>query len=179
MYLLSRFIYWFLHPRPGGENQVALIAISSVAAVIWTGGIIAITIKRPDYKLISGNDLLGFAAFAPLAALIGSGVPLRILLLVFGLFYFFVAVRYIRIAGKLRQFADKGIKHWKGVSVATGAMAVRNYGLIMLTSLVAYFLPVIWPTQTCVAWCAGTMLFLGYQFLLSTLYVTPDKGTPT
>ena len=79
---------WYSSGTRASDLDDALIALASVAGVLWSGAIIAYSIhKRYTPPLRTGVQLLHFAILAPLVGLIGSGWALRTAFYLFAYFY--------------------------------------------------------------------------------------------
>jgi hypothetical protein len=78
------FVHWFSNVQQGGNDyKDALIAIASVAAVIWTGGLITMQLRNGSIALGNGLDFLQNACMGTALALFVVGVPLRAVVLAF------------------------------------------------------------------------------------------------
>ncbi|HTD37672.1 MAG TPA: hypothetical protein VK669_09165 [Candidatus Limnocylindrales bacterium] len=172
------FAHWFLTVSPGGNDyKEALIAIASVAAVVWTGGLIAMQIRNQgSVSLIGGLDLLQTAFVGPTLALFAVGLPLRVITLMFALFYLFQAVNRMRYAWNLRRQSRPGGTMTlpnRGTDPVgfRAADAKMHYATLTLVSLIFFYIPVIlWPSQKSVCIFAWGLTFIGMQMILTRLY---------
>jgi hypothetical protein len=85
--LLGAFWSWY-SSMPPEENRDALIAIAGVAVVLWTGGLVALTLRqRFTLRLSNGIAYLQLAFLGPLLALIAHGAVLRTFALIVIVYY--------------------------------------------------------------------------------------------
>ncbi|HEY1728258.1 MAG TPA: hypothetical protein VGG22_07795 [Candidatus Baltobacteraceae bacterium] len=79
---------WYSSVPPPRDLKDALITLSSVAGVLWSGSIIAYSIhKKYTPPLRTGVQLLNFAILAPLVGLIAVGAEMRTVFYFIGYFY--------------------------------------------------------------------------------------------
>jgi hypothetical protein len=113
------------------ENANALLAIASVAAVVWTGGIISIQInaQRARVKAVLGMEYLQFAFLAPLAALVAEPLWLRVIATVAGVVTFYVGATHLRKGSVSRQMYLAGFRRTRdGVDVGRFTRNLLYYG---------------------------------------------------
>lgn len=161
-------------PSGGNDYKDALIATASIAAVVWTGGLIAIQIRNESsVSLINGLDLLQTAFLGSALALFSVGVPLRVVALIFGAFYLCQACYGWLYARRLRGSARPG----QMATVPQGTFPVsvladaeEQYSLLTLLSLLFYIPVIWWPSQKSVCIFGWSLTFLGMQMILMRLY---------
>jgi hypothetical protein len=157
-------------------NKDALLATASIAAVLWTGGVIAIqlTPDRARAKAVLGMEYLQFAFFSPAVALVAEPIALRIIATVSAAVIFAIGVTHLLRGAKARYLARLA-----GLAVEESQIGVivRNliyYGRWTTASTVGAILIAILPTQTTVAWVALVVGFIGLQSVLRFLNVDED-----
>ncbi len=158
----------------------ALVAIASVAAVLWTGGLIIRQLFPSYVTMIVQNGMFFtiFAAFASLGALVTHGDILRIVVACFFLWYVGVAILSIRHFRRQRRKAEPLPE---GVDEAR-YFKLFNLGNWLQVLLLVFYIPImVYPTTECVAWVTFFALFLGYQMILTHLNQArqKDDGTTT
>lgn len=80
---------WFSStPASDQVNSDALIGIASVAAIVWTGGLIAFQVRQLASELTASLWLLRFAFLAPLIALVASAPVLRFVAMLLAFYTF-------------------------------------------------------------------------------------------
>lgn len=137
------------------QYHETLIAIASVSAVLWTGGLIIRQIRQSDPKeqtdaINAGMAATAFGALAPLFALLAAGTALRLIALAAGLLY--LAKTYGNIPNLIRARKLLTALGFFFPTVAMLAVAAVPPGLL--------------PSALLIAWEALTLDFLGY-FILS------------
>jgi hypothetical protein len=113
---------WFTS-IPTGVDSTALVAIASVAVVVWTGGLIAFTIsQRYSADLSNGMWMLVLGFTAPLVGLAMSGAALRMVAGTAALAFGTVALLQIPALLSLRRMAkNKPLKLSGKVAFADGS----------------------------------------------------------
>src|SRR5580704_19009874 len=93
---MVQFINWFLNPPPVTIVPTeGLVAIASVAVVIWTGGfIVRGWMKSTAVALMAGMNYLQFAFFASILGLLSNALTLRCLAVAFLFYYGSFFLRY-------------------------------------------------------------------------------------
>lgn len=152
----------------------ALLATASVAAVVWTGGLIVRQLKAPSITIANGLDFVQAAFMGPLVALATNGVPLRLAAIAFLVVYTIVAAYHIReglLWRKQIRMVNPAIFHAGNAHDAKMyAKQTLAYGTWTLISMIAYIF-VIWrPTPLTVFVVSWVMLFVGLQVILGRLY---------
>lgn|GEM_PF-2818785 len=175
--LWGNLIHWFLNvPQGGNDFKDALIAIASVAAVVWTGGLITLELRKGSIALGNGLDFLQNAFMGTALALFVVGVPLRAMVLALGLFYTGKSIREIAIGLPILRIARR---EGPGTIVATDlgmayaepyGKAILQYSGTTLLSMLGYVGVIVWPTQLAVCIFGWLMMYLGLQFILVRLY---------
>jgi hypothetical protein len=165
---VQTFVAWFLHPPPvAGVPTDGLLAIASVAVVIWTGGfIVRGWMQSTSAALMAGMNYLQFAYFGAILALLSNALTLHLIAVGFLLYY---GSFFVRNAGRLRKrerdvelflpYFDlvriKGFQFWLALSV------------IQFMPIIA---TIVWPSAQVLAWLCVAMTFVGYQIILAFVY---------
>jgi hypothetical protein len=182
--LWPAWVQWFL-TVPGEAPDAykdALIAVASVAAVVWTGGLITMQLKKTSVVLMNGLDYLQTAFMGSMLALFASGVWLRVIVLAFGVYYIQLAFQQLILARKLWLCHTDGEEivtiNPDGVprSVACGpyAKALVQYVFWTLVSILGYVAIFVWPTRFAMSIFTWTILYVGMQMVLIRLYTAID-----
>lgn len=171
----SAVVHWFLSVPPNGEAKDALIAIASVAAVVWTGGLITMQLKKLSTILGNALDYVQTAFMGACFGLFATGVPLRCAVIVFGLIYTIQSIASLVQSTWLLRRAKAGevvFKHKNGIWYYTERFAkgTRQYAWTTLASMLAYVAVFVWPTQYAMCWFGWGLLYLGMQMILWQLY---------
>lgn len=176
MFLRSAYTAYVTVPKQT-ENANALLAIASVAAVVWTGGVISIQMNaaRARVKAVLGMEYLQFAFFAPAAALIADPLAMRALATLAGLATFYVGAYHLRRGFVSRAFYVSGFrKTHDGIDVGKVTRNLLYYGRWTIASVIG-FGTIAWrPTQNTVAWTALGMAFLGLIIIVGFLNSDDD-----
>jgi hypothetical protein len=163
----------------GTPYSDALMALASVAAVLWTGGLIVRQLFPSYVTMIVQNGMFFtmFATFASIGALVAHGEVLRIMVGLFFLRYVWIAL--VGFRRYRRQLSEKD-------SVPAGVTDKPQYfrsiviGKRLEVALLVFYVPIIvCPTNECVAWTAFFAAFVGYQLILSHLEQAREDGTRT
>jgi hypothetical protein len=178
---------WYVTIPTGGLWEAAqtdaLLAIASVAAIVWTGGLIAFQIKAPSTVNNLALDLLQTSFVGSAFALFLHGETLRAAATVFLVYYVAITVwgLYCSFRTSLIRRFWKAIPNRDSLSdevlLAIGRAAAVYYRWTLL-SMTAFVAVIIFPHQTAVAWIAGLLLYVGLQLALRSLYFGRDKDNP-
>jgi hypothetical protein len=169
-------VHWFVSVPPGGEAKDALIVIASVAAVVWTGGLITMQLRQGSIALGNGLDFLQSAFMGTALALFVVGVPLRAIVLVFAIFYTIKSVRELSQGMRLRGIARREgpmtivVTNLGAAYAEPYGKASVQYSATTLLSMLGYVAVIVWPTQFTVSVFGWLMMFLGLQLILVRLY---------
>jgi len=152
----------------------ALIALASVAGVVWTGGLVALQLQERSSKQVLSMDYLQTVFMACSLSIFAVGAPLRFAIIVFGGYYTYQAVRNIHIAGKcavrLRAGTPSGYSHMGNViQNDRDVRALRWYGIGTLLLIVGYLGVYILPVQLSVCILGFLALYFGMQGILGVL----------
>jgi hypothetical protein len=172
-----RSIWAFFSTVPcQSENKDALLAIASIAAVLWTGGVIAIQLdpNRARAKAVLAMEYLQFAFFAPAVGLVAEPFVLRAIATILAVVIFFIGVKHIR--------DGVNVRHWERIMGPAGdrlrlGIIEKNllyYGRWTVASTIGAVVVAMWPTQTTVAWTALVVGFIGLQLVVRFLNL--DEG---
>lgn len=164
------------------NQEIALTAIASVAAVVWTGGLIAFQIKQWTTTRGIGLDFATNAFMASLLAIFMRPLTLRYAATFFLFVYLFNygLVWYRNRASNVHgekakwekarpELGDLSVDQWKEI-LSTNRRS-SFYGIAMLAP---YLFVIAMPYQTVVAWFAALYTFLSYQTILLNLNSAPD-----
>lgn len=183
---LASFWHWYTTVDATGDiarlQETALFAIAGVAAVLWTGGLIAFQLKQWTISRGVGLDLASNAFMASLFALFMRPLTLRYAATLF-FFIFLRQCAWVLYAArpsnveqqkakreKARPDLDKlPVERWRLILASN-----RRWALIELAMLAPYLVVVAMPFQTVVVWFAALYTFLSYQVILLTLNGAPD-----
>lgn len=188
--LWGTLAHWFVNvPQGGNDYKDALIAIASVAAVLWTGGLITMQLRKGSIALGNGLDFLQNAFMGTALALFVVGVPLRIVVLAFGIFYTVKSLRELSQGVRLRRIARRQgprtivITDLGAAYAEPYGKASVQYSATTLLSMLGYVGVIVWPTQLSVCIFGWLMMYLGLQLILVRLYdpkaimVEDERGT--
>lgn len=168
--------------QPGGPDlRDALLAIASVGAVVWTGGLIALQLRGLFVEIGSALEYLRFSFIAPLFALVGDGAIVRTVALLFIVFYVrrvFVHFRTFRLMAKAIESVAGTNVHFDGMAVEIAQRIFRVQGTTAVASLVACVLVLSYPSKAVVSWSSLLALLGGLQFISSALLNRKLKPTP-
>ena len=147
----------------------ALVAIASVGAIIWTGGLIVRQLY-PTYLTINlqnGMVYAMFAAFASIAGLFLSGLTLQVTAYAFLLLYEYQYVKDLMYLYRLNAGLENvpenipdHARYYEDVFAST-----LQEGFLLIPYPVVMF----WPNQYSIAWVGFVTLFFGYQMMLGHL----------
>jgi hypothetical protein len=165
-----------------------LIAVSAVAAAVWTGGIVALSLRKFTLSVYAGLDVLQFAMFVPLVGLLAPSPILRaaivvliLLYLALNRYYYFLLLQAqtLEIPRIIQDVVDTlGITYsseTKRQSVINTAIDLMSRRLTLQRYLMSAcgFLPllilVIWPTTLLVAALSIMMLLVGLNYTIFSL----------
>jgi hypothetical protein len=160
--------YWLTHPAPiTAVPTEALVAIASVAVVIWTGGfIVRGWMQSTTAGLMAGMNYLQFAFFGAILALLANALTLRCLSVLFFLYY---ASFFRRHLARLR-LREPEVALFLPFFDAVRVTGERFWIALQVVQLVPLLIAFIWPDPRVVAWACAAMTFLGYQILLAFIY---------
>lgn len=170
MSCLTAAWHWLANP-PTTQFHEALIAIASVSAVLWTGGLIVRQLTNyVDVQFRAAIEFIGFAFFAPMFGLFISGNTLRVTAAVFLVYYLKLTYKTFRDArdielGKIQPPANMApdfVPQWK----KNGWM----YLWLSLLSDFAILVVIVLPFDQAIAWTSVLMDYLGYQIILSKFF---------
>lgn len=185
MNVLEHLIQVFLSPSPVDDwlprVDMALVAIASVAAVVWTGGLVSYQLKQYTVARSVGLEIVQASFIGSVFALFMQPVTLRIVVTVFTVYYvsmflyaLFVQYRDVTATRKThKEIVDKlsdddVIVLWK---------TTRRYIFYSLLSMILYVCVIVWPYPKEVAWIASVALYVGLQAIMSHLNTAPDRGS--
>ena len=147
----------------------ALVAVASVGAVLWTGGLIVRQLY-PTYVSINLQNGMYFAMFASLAAIGGlflNGLPLQTaagLFMALYAYWYMKDLKYIYDLNadleKVPQNIPDPVKY-----KADAEQATLYEGYLLLP----YVAVIQWPNQFCIACIGFVLLYVGYQLMLKHL----------
>jgi len=181
--MIITLAHWFVTVphEEAGEYKDALVAAASVAAVVWTGGLITMQLRNSGIVLIGALDILQNAFMGAILALFVVGVPLRLVVLIVFSFYLIRTTNELAVALTLWRKSDHGATDTVLPSgIFPTSLLVRTsvrYCVYNYLTLVFYCFVILWPTQKVVSIFAWSALFLGMQMLLTRLYGTDDQPT--
>jgi hypothetical protein len=169
---------WLLNPPPVVDVPTnALVAIASVAVVIWTGGfIVRGWVQSTSAALLAGMSYLQYAFFAAMLALLANALTLRIVAVLFVLLYASFFARHTRRLSAREPNIELFLPYVDALRVS-GKAFWTGMQIIEFIPLAIVF---IWPDPRVVAWACAIMTFLGYQIILAfvyrDLYDSPGEG---
>jgi len=164
------------------KSESALIAIASVAAVIWTGGIISIQLneQRARVKAVVGMEYLQFAFLAPCCSLIASGLPLRCISILAGLAYLVSAFRKLHQASLASRLLKVGsLRLSDGTPIQPIQSNLRYYAIWALLALPLYAYIAAEPIQEAVAWSSVVAILAGIRLILIFLHGGDSASDPS
>jgi len=160
MSCLTALWHWLANP-PTTTFHDALIAIASVSAVLWTGGLIVRQLTNyMDVQFRAGIEYMGFAFFAPMFALFITGSTLRITAGAFLVFYLIQTYKNFQYTkdvqvGKIpppATVAPAFVPQWKKNAWA--------YLWLSLVSDFAILVIVVLPFDQAIAWTSVLLVLL-------------------
>ena len=159
---------WFLNPPPVSSIPTdGLVAIASVAVVIWTGGfIVRGWMKSTAVALMAGMNYLQFAFFASILALLSNALTLRLAAIGFLLYYGSFFMRHSERLRRREPEVELFLPYLDQVRVK----GKRFWLTLHLIELLPIAITIVWPAPTVLAWCCAAMTFLGYQIILAFVY---------
>jgi len=185
MHFSSAIWQWFLTVQTTGSlvrtQNDALIAIASVSAVVWTGGLIAWQIKAWTLSRNFALDMLQTAFMASIISLVAHPPTFRIVATFFLLYYGIGS-----IVGLAKNRNGDTWNKWFGKkypNITTAeqrenvAKSNREYSAFTMGTMVYYAVAIVWPYPTVVAWLSALLIYNGYQKLNEHFSVAPDKPT--
>jgi hypothetical protein len=182
--------HWYTTVDATGDiarsQETALIAIASVAAVLWTGGLIAFQLKGWSVSLGVGLDFASNAFMAALFALFVWPLTLRYV----ATFFFFayvvlngwviyknrganVEIQKASYEKKHPELEEASVEDW-----ARFMAQRRRYMTIQLCMLAPYLAVVCEPFQTVVSWFAALYTLASYQMILYAFITGPNAVDP-
>jgi hypothetical protein len=165
---MAAFLTWFLNPPPvSNVPSDGLMAIASVAVVIWTGGfIVRGWMQSTAVALMAGMNYLQFAFFASILALLSNALTLRCVAVGF-LFYY--GSFFVRHSARLRE-REPEVELFLPYLDQVRVKGTRFWLTLQVIELLPIALTILWPAPTVLAWCCAAMTFLGYQIILAFVY---------
>jgi hypothetical protein len=157
-----------LNPAPVTDVPTeALVAIASVAVVIWTGGfIVRGWMQSTAVALMAGMNYLQFAFFASILALLANALTLRCLAIAFLFYYGSFFVRYANALREREPEVELFLPYLDQVRVKG-----PNFWLtVQAIQLLPIVTTIVWPSPRVLAWACAAMTFLGYQIILAFVY---------
>jgi hypothetical protein len=115
---------------------------------------------------MGGMNYLQFAFFGAILALLASGTTLRILAIVFIVYYASFFVRYSNILTAREPRVELFVPIFGEIAMDSTRFWNVMQGLELVPLVVVFILP--YPYV--VAWCCAVMTFLGYQIVLAFVY---------
>jgi len=170
---------WFFS-TPASSDQVnveELIAIASIAAITWTGGLIAFQVRELASELTASLSLLRFAFLAPLLALIANGPVIRFAAMLFGFYAFresitsgfvLLVLRLIRRLTRVEKFMKNVDKNFPALL----DLALPELGILIVANLIllaAYVAVFVYPSHLLIASAAIVLIFSGVQYIAAVL----------
>jgi hypothetical protein len=161
-------IGWFLNPPAVGNVPTdALLAIASVAVVIWTGGfIVRGWMQTTAVALMAGMNYLQFAFFSSIIALLSNAVTIRCVAVAF-LFYY--SGFFARHSARLRK-REPEVELFLPFLDQVRIKGARFWVTLQIIELLPIAVTIVWPNPQVLAWCCAVMTFLGYQIILAFVY---------
>jgi hypothetical protein len=165
---LSTLLGWFLNPPAiTAVPTDGLMAIASVAVVIWTGGfIVRGWMQTTAVALMAGMNYLQFAFFASILALLSNALTLRCAGVGFLLYYGSFFVRHSARLHKREPEVELFLPYLDQVRLK----GTRFWWTVHAIELLPMMITIVWPSPPVLAWCCAAMTFLGYQIILAFVY---------
>ena len=165
---MSTLLNWFLNPPPVSAVPTdGLMAIASVAVVIWTGGfIVRGWMQTTAVALMAGMNYLQFAFFASILALLSNALTLRCAAVGFLLYYGSFFVRHSARLHKREPEVELFLPYLDQVRLK----GTRFWWTVHAIELLPMMITIVWPSPPVLAWCCAVMTFLGYQIILAFVY---------
>jgi hypothetical protein len=147
----------------------ALLAIATVSAVLWTGGLITRQLSNyMDIPFRVGLEYLGFAFIAPLFALFVQGRTLQIGAALFSGMYLIVLYNNFMYAYRVQR-GVLPLPEPLNVTPENYKQNLWMYVNLNFLSVAVILIIVVYPENIAIAWSSVIMTFLGYQFLLGKI----------
>jgi len=180
--MIAQFLFWYTSIECCGywlQNEgVALALIASVAAVVWTGGLVAYQLKEYGLTRNFALDAVQNAFMLAIGSTFMQPLTYRYVVSAFFLYYVTQSTLLLYrnrntdwVDDKQRaKYPSLTPEQWEQV-----ARDYRNHSRYTLALTAFYVIIIIYPYQIAVAWVATGYLFAGYQTLLWHLNTAKDK----
>lgn len=153
-----------------------LAVIVGLAAVIWTGGLIAYQIKKYGLARTFGLNFAQTAFMFALVSMFMDPLAFRYVITAFGLLYTVLSLRYIWLYRNLEWTSKRSTwfdkRTWRQrYTLEDGqwekiSMDARLSSYFTLGSMIFFVLGIIYPYQRSVVWIATACTFLAYQIVI-------------
>src|SRR5581483_5882942 len=153
------------------EMREILIALASVSAVFWAGGIIFRQLSPIlSDELRGAFQFLGFGTFAPLVGVITSGPILKVTIALFLIYYIPGILLWGRQLSEISS-GDFRYPEWSKTpdQQREYAISVLKFGLLYFVTITAIVALLIWTDFRLLAWMVFVLDFVAYQIFLSKL----------
>lgn len=181
--MLGAFWHWYTSYAVGcdicGKQDNALIAIASVAAVCWTGGLIAYQIKQYTIARLVALDVLQASFFGAVLGLFLTPLEFRYVATFFTVYYtvitLFTLLYVYRDFDSVKRRLLAANINMPDDDVYALRHRQRRYSKITLATMLAYIAAIIWPYPVVIAGVTSMFLFMGYQTVVWQLNNAKDK----
>jgi len=159
---------WLLNPPPVVDVPTnALVAIASVAVVIWTGGfIVRGWAQSTSAALLAGMSYLQYAFFGSMLALLSNALTLRFISVFFVFYYASFFVRHTRRLAQREPNIELFLPYVDALRISGKSF----WTVMQAVEFIPLVLVFIWPDPRVLAWSCAIMTFLGYQIILAFVY---------
>ena len=150
----------------------ALVAVASVAAVVWTGGFIVKTFpgKETTIWLTESMNWLQFAFLAPIFALTADPETMRRIAIGFLVLY------VLSTPFTIRAYRNKPTTFFTFANLSR-ARAFRLWTVYTGSQLIV--IVAVWPRRDVVAYLSAAAVYFGYQGLHGIAFFDKQPNIPT
>jgi hypothetical protein len=169
--------WYFSRPTTEMPGNDVLIAITTIAGVLWSGALIAFQVRKLLAEVTTSLSLLSFAVLAPVIVMITASPILRAVALVLGLYNLraaigsgivFLIIRLIRLAVRSKRLsAPVSSAKMEAFDLIAGELRVGSIGNGLL--FLCYALVFAWPSRPAIAWGSMSCVVLALVYTTEVL----------
>lgn len=172
----SSFLQWLDSLIDGRYTSEALLAISSIAAIVWTAGFVVRTLgHRPGLGLVAAMNYAQLAFMGGLVATFLTPVALQavaVLFLIQAIWTICGVIITSRLPFDQRTFGQQQMLTTLGLADGKGLGRYLFFELLYLFAIVVIL---VWPNRIVVLPLGWLALYGSYQILISFLYTPPES----
>lgn len=158
------------------RQDTALFAIASVAAVVWTGGLVAYQLKGPSIGRIIALDMVQLSFLGAIFGLFLQPLTFRYTATVFWCLYIAGSIVILHQNRNI-DFVSKDRAKFPALTDDFYQEQARQnirYAIVTVASSALLVWMIIYPYPTVIAWSSTIAVFLGLQMVLWVLGNTSD-----